>query len=64
MNKILTQEVFKDVPEWVKSVAVDSDGYKIVTEIITLTILATATTQQIGNTVPLIENKWLVVLAI
>ena len=26
MNKPLTQEVFKDVPEWVKSVAVDSDG--------------------------------------
>ena len=26
MTKLLTQEVFKDVPEWVKSVAVDSDG--------------------------------------
>ena len=26
MTKTLTQEVFKDVPEWVKSVAVDSDG--------------------------------------
>ena len=26
MNKPLTQEVFKDAPEWVKSVAVDSDG--------------------------------------
>lgn len=26
MSKTLTQEVFKDVPEWVKSVAVDSDG--------------------------------------
>ena len=26
MNKPLTQEAFKDAPEWVKSVAVDSDG--------------------------------------
>jgi hypothetical protein len=26
MNKILTQEVFKDAPEWVKSASVDSDG--------------------------------------
>ena len=26
MTKTLTQEVFKDAPEWVKSVAVDSDG--------------------------------------
>ena len=25
MNKPLTQEVFKDAPEWVKSVAVDSE---------------------------------------
>ena len=26
MNKILTQDVFKDAPEWVKSASVDSDG--------------------------------------
>ena len=26
MTKTLTQEVFKDVPEWVKSASVDSDG--------------------------------------
>ena len=26
MNKILTQEAFKDAPEWVKSASVDSDG--------------------------------------
>ena len=26
MNKPLTQEVFKDAPEWVKSASVDSDG--------------------------------------
>ncbi len=26
MNKTLTQEVFKDAPEWVKSASVDSDG--------------------------------------
>ena len=26
MNKPLTQNVFKDAPEWVKSASVDSDG--------------------------------------
>ena len=26
MNKPLTQEAFKDAPEWVKSASVDSDG--------------------------------------
>lgn len=27
MNKLLTQEAFKDAPEWVESMAVDEDGY-------------------------------------
>ena len=26
MTKTLTQDVFKDAPEWVKSASVDSDG--------------------------------------
>ena len=26
MTKTLTQEVFKDAPEWIKSASVDSDG--------------------------------------
>ena len=26
MTKTLTQDVFKDTPEWVKSASVDSDG--------------------------------------
>ena len=29
MNKPLTQEAFKDAPEWVKSASVDSDGDKL-----------------------------------
>lgn len=27
MIKTLTQDVFKDAPDWVRSAAVDSDGY-------------------------------------